>query len=48
MKDVYSPIEFKGDPNKYRENVKVSFYLEEGYDRKKNEVKMNAVNIVDL
>lgn len=44
----FNGFEFKGDPNKYRENVKVSFYLEEGYDRKKNEVKMNAVNIVDL
>lgn len=44
----FNGFEFKGDPNKYRENVKVSFYLEEGYDRKKDEVKMNAVNIVDV
>ncbi len=44
----FNRFEFKGDPNKYRENVKVSFYLEEGYDRKKDEVKMNAVNIVDI
>lgn len=44
----FNGFEFKGDPNKYRENVKVRFYLEEGYDRKKDEVKMNAVNIVDL
>lgn len=44
----FNGFEFKGDPNKYRENVKVRFYLEEGYDRKKDEVKMNAVNIVDV
>ncbi len=44
----FNGFEFKGDPNKYRENVKVSFYLEEGYDRKKDEVKMNAVNIVEV
>lgn len=44
----FNSYEFKGDPNKYRENVKVSFYLEEGYDKKKDEVKMNAVNIYDI
>ena len=44
----FNGFEFKGDPNKYRENVKVRFYLEEGYDRKKDEVKMNAVNIVEV
>lgn len=44
----FNSFEFKGDPNKYRENVKVSFYLEEGYDKKKDEVKMNAVNIYDI
>lgn len=44
----FSGFEFKGDPNKYREGVKVSFYLEEGYDKKKDEVKLNAVNIYDV
>ena len=44
----FKGFEFKGDPNKYREGIKVSFYLEEGYDKKKNEVKMNAVNIYDI
>lgn len=44
----FNGFEFKGDPNKYREGIKVSFYLEEGYDKKKNEVKMNAVNIYDI
>lgn len=44
----FNGFEFKGDPNKYREGVKVSFYLEEGYDKKKDEVKMNAVNIYDI
>ena len=40
--------EFKGDDNKYREGVKVSFYIVEGYDKKKDEVKPNAVNIYDI
>ncbi len=44
----FNGFEFKGDPNKYRENVKVRFYLEEGYDRKKDEVKLNAVTIVEV
>lgn len=44
----FNGFEFKGDPNKYREGVKVSFYLEEGYDKKKDEIKMNAVNIYDI
>jgi tetratricopeptide (TPR) repeat protein len=41
----FNRFQFKGDPNKYREGVKVSFYLEEGYDKSKDEFKMNAVNI---
>ena len=44
----FNSFEFKGDPNKYREGVKVSFYLEEGYDKKKDEIKLNAVNIYDI
>lgn len=44
----FNGFEFKGDPNKYREGIKVSFYLEEGYDKKKDKVKMNAVNIYDI
>lgn len=44
----FNGFEFKGDPNKYREGIKVSFYLEEGYDKKKDEVKMNAVNIYNV
>ena len=44
----FNRFEFKGDPNKYREGVKVSFYLEEGYDKKKDEIKLNAVNIYDI
>ena len=44
----FNGYEFKGDPNKYREGIKVSFYLEEGYDKKKDEVKLNAVNIYDI
>ena len=44
----FNGFEFKGDPNKYREGVKVSFYIEEGYDKKKDEFKPNAVNIYDI
>ena len=44
----FNGFEFKGDPNKYREGIKVSFYLEEGYDKKKDEIKLNAVNIYDI
>ena len=44
----FNRFEFKGDPNKYREGVKVSFFLEEGYDKKKDEIKLNAVNIYDI
>ncbi|WP_405295698.1 hypothetical protein [Methanobrevibacter sp.] len=44
----FNRFEFKGDPNKYREGVKVSFYLEEGYDKSKDEVKLNAINIKDI
>ena len=44
----FNHYEFKGDPNKYREGTKVSFYLEEGYDKSKDEVKLNAVNIYPI
>lgn len=44
----FNSYEFKGDANKYREGVKVSFYIEDGYDKKKDEVKPNAVNIYDI
>ena len=44
----FNGFEFKGDANKYREGVKVSFYIEEGYDKKKDEFKPNAVNIYDI
>lgn len=44
----FNRFEYKGDANKYREGVKVSFYIEEGYDKKKDEFKPNAVNIYDI
>ena len=37
--------DFKGSEDEFHEMTSVSFYLKEGFDRKKNEVKMNAVNI---
>ena len=37
--------QFKGDKDRYKEGIKVSFYLEEGYDKSKDEFKLNAVNI---
>lgn len=37
--------EFKGDMSEFCEMTSVSFYLEEGYDKAKDEVKMNAVNV---
>ena len=40
--------QFKGNRDNYREGVKVRFYLEEGYDKAKDQVKMNAVNIYDI
>ena len=44
----FNGYEFKGDSNKYREGVKVSFYVEMGYDKKKDKVSPNAVNIYDI
>lgn len=41
----FKKYEFKGNMNQFREMTSVSFYLKEGYDKSKNEVKMNAVNI---
>ncbi len=41
----FNRFQFKGNRDKYREGVKVSFYLEEGYDKSKDEYKLNAVNI---
>ena len=44
----FNRFEFKGDKNKYREGIKVTFYTEMGYDKKKDEFKPNAVNIYDI
>ncbi len=41
----FKKFQFKGDKDDFREMTSVSFYLEEGYDKAKDEVKMNAVNI---
>lgn len=41
----FKKFEFKGDFSEFNEMTSVSFYLEEGYDKAKDEVKMNAVNI---
>lgn len=41
----FKKFEFKGDRDDFCEMTSVSFYLEEGYDKSKDEVKMNAVNI---
>ena len=41
----FRSFEFKGDKDELHEMTSVSFYLEEGFDKAKNEVKMNAVNI---
>lgn len=45
-KDYYfKKFEFKGKTDDFKVGTSVSFYLEEGYDKAKDEVKMNAVNI---
>ena len=41
----FNKFQFKGSDDEFHEMTSVSFYLEEGYDRAKDEVKMNAVNI---
>ena len=41
----FKKYEFKGPKDEFHEMTSVSFYLEEGFDKAKNEVKMNAVNI---
>ena len=41
----FKKYEFKGSADEFHEMTSVSFYLEEGFDKAKNEVKMNAVNI---
>ena len=41
----FKKYEFKGSKDEFHEMTSVSFYLEEGFDKAKNEVKMNAVNI---
>ena len=41
----FKKYEFKGSNDELHEMTSVSFYLEEGFDKAKNEVKMNAVNI---
>ncbi|MDR3292127.1 MAG: cold shock domain-containing protein [Methanobrevibacter sp.] len=39
---------FKGNRNSLKEGLNVSFYLERGFDRKKNEKTLNAVNILPI
>ena len=41
----FNKFEFKGSNDEFHEMTSVSFYLKEGFDKSKNEVKMNAVNI---
>ena len=41
----FKKFEFKGDSSDYREMTSVNFFTEEGYDKTKDEVKLNAVNI---
>ena len=41
----FNKFEFKGNDDEFHEMTSVSFYLKEGFDKSKNEVKMNAVNI---
>lgn len=41
----FNKFQFKGSDDEFCEMTSVSFYLEEGYDRAKDEVKMNAVNV---
>lgn len=44
----FNKYEFKGSDDEFQEMTSVSFYLKEGFDKAKNEVKMNAVNINTL
>ncbi len=41
----FNKFQFKGDDEDFKEGVNVLFYLEEGYDKSKDEFKLNAVNI---
>ena len=41
----FSKSDFKGNDNDYREMTSVSFYATERFDKKKGEMKPNAVNI---
>lgn len=41
----FKTVSFKGKRNKLAVNQRVSFYLEDGYDRKKNRPSKTAVNI---
>lgn len=41
----FNKFQFKGDSDNFKEGARVSFYLEEGYDKSKDEFKLNAVNI---
>lgn len=41
----FKKFDFKGNMEEYQIGTSVSFYLEEGYDKAKDEIKMNAVNI---
>ena len=41
----FNKFQFKGDEDDFKEGVNVLFYLEEGYDKSKDEFKLNAVNI---
>lgn len=41
----FNKFQFKGDNENFKEGVNVIFYLEEGYDKSKDEFKLNAVNV---
>ena len=45
-KSYYFQIrEFNGRRNELSEGIKVTFYLEDGFDRKKNRIVKNAVKV---
>ena len=44
----FKKSEFKGNYNDFNEMTSVSFYITEGYDKSKNQVKKNAVNVNPL
>ncbi len=41
----FNKFQFKSNKDELQEGIRVSFYLEEGYDKSKDEFKLNAVNI---